>query len=95
MLEFLSGRNRLRVLGPHQAEGRAPTVAVDCGNSCTDIATELAERGIMAGSGDFYAVRPLNAMGVDPTEGVLRMSFVHYTSERDIERLMRALDQVI
>ncbi len=95
LIEFLSGRNRLRLLGPSLAERRAPTVAVDCGTSCMDIAVKLAERGILAGSGDFYAVRPLRAMGVDPEQGVLRMSFVHYTSEGDIERLMRALDQVI
>lgn len=71
-----------------------PTLAVDCGNSCADIAAELAASGIMAGSGDFYAVRPLKAMGVDPAQGVLRMSFVHYTGEDDIERLVLALDHL-
>ncbi len=95
LLEFLSDRNRLRLLGPRRAERRAPTVAVDCGASCMDIAVKLAARGILAGSGDFYAVRPLRAMGVDPEQGVLRLSFVHYTSEGDIERLMCSLDQVI
>ncbi len=94
LLEFLCSRNRIRLLGPSQAEGRVPTLSVDCGNSCADIAAELAARGIMAGSGDFYAVRPLKAMGVDPAQGVLRMSFVHYTGEDDIERLVQALDQL-
>ena len=46
----------------------------------------------MAGGGDFYAPRPLRAMGVDPEQGVLRLSFLHYTSEDDIARLIRALD---
>jgi selenocysteine lyase/cysteine desulfurase len=49
----------------------------------------------MAGGGDFYAVRPLRAMGVDPAKGVLRLSFVHYTSEEDVARLIRALGQVL
>jgi len=34
-------------------------------------------------------------MGVDPSRGVLRMSFVHYTSEDDIERLIQALDRIL
>ncbi len=95
LLDFLRGKNRLRLLGPGRAEGRAPTVAVCCDDSCADTATELASRGLMVGSGDFYAVRPLRAMGVDPTQGVLRMSFVHYTSESDVERLIQALDQIL
>jgi selenocysteine lyase/cysteine desulfurase len=49
----------------------------------------------MAGGGDFYAVRPLKALGIDPAKGVLRLSFTHYTSEEDIERLLGALDRVL
>ncbi len=95
LLDFLSNRNRLRLIGPSLAQGRAPTVAVHCENSCEDIASELGSRGLMVGSGDFYAIRPLRAMGVDPSIGVLRMSFVHYTSECDVERLIQALDEVL
>ncbi len=95
LLDFLRGKDGLRLIGPRDAEGRAPTVSVCLGMSCDGIATELAARGIMAGSGNFYAVRPLRAMGVDPSRGVLRMSFVHYTSEDDIERLIQALDRIL
>jgi selenocysteine lyase/cysteine desulfurase len=49
----------------------------------------------MAGGGDFYAVRPLRALGIDPDKGVLRMSFTHYTSEEDIDRLLAALGKVL
>jgi selenocysteine lyase/cysteine desulfurase len=45
----------------------------------------------MAGGGDFYAVRPLTAMNVKPDHGVLRLSFVHYTSDADIAKLIDAL----
>ncbi len=61
-------------------QGRAPTVALDCAAPGEDLATDLAPHGIMAGGGDFYAGRPLQAMGVDTEKGVLRLSFVHYTS---------------
>lgn len=49
----------------------------------------------MTGGGDFYAVRPLQAMGIDPAHGVLRLSFVHYTDAADIDRLIDALDRVL
>jgi selenocysteine lyase/cysteine desulfurase len=49
----------------------------------------------MAGGGDFYAVRALQAMGVDAEKGVLRLSFVHYTSKAEVDRLIEALDHVL
>jgi selenocysteine lyase/cysteine desulfurase len=49
----------------------------------------------MAGASDFYAVRPLTAMGIDPDRGVLRLSFVHYTRKAEIDKLMNALDDFL
>ena len=46
----------------------------------------------MAGSGDFYAVRALEAHGIDTDKGVLRLSYVHYTKPEEIEKLVDALD---
>jgi selenocysteine lyase/cysteine desulfurase len=34
----------------------------------------------------------LEAMGVSPQHGVLRMSFVHYTTPEEVDRLIKALD---
>ena len=49
----------------------------------------------MAGGGSFYANRALHAQGVDPAHGVLRLSFVHYTSGSDLDRLQAALDDAL
>lgn len=95
LLDYLGDRNDVRLLGPRAAEGRAPTVAIACERRGEDLAAALAPHGIMAGGGDFYAVRPLQAMGIDPAHGVLRMSFVHYTSREEIDRLIGALDAVL
>lgn len=95
LLDWLGSRNDLRLIGPRSAPGRAPTVALELDRSGEAAAADLARHGIMAGGGDFYAVRPLQAMGVDPKKGVLRLSFVHYTSEAEVDRLIRALDQVL
>ena len=95
LLEAVSARNTVRLLGPAQADGRAPTVALDLGRAAEPVAAELAEQGIMAGGGDFYAVRALEAMGIDPAEGVLRLSFTHYTSRSEVDHLIDALDRVL
>ncbi|WP_415233996.1 aminotransferase class V-fold PLP-dependent enzyme [Pseudorhodobacter sp.] len=95
LLDHLAARNDLRLIGPRDAGRRAPTVAVALDRAAEPVAAELAKHGIMAGGGDFYAVRPLQAMGVDVAQGVLRLSFVHYTTEAEVTRLVAALDAVL
>ena len=95
LLEALSGRNAVRLLGPAEAEARAPTVALALERPGEEVARELAAQGIMAGGGDFYAGRALRALGIDDARGVLRLSFVHYTSQDDVARLIAALDRVL
>lgn len=95
VLDALKDRNDLRVIGPLDAAARAPTVALDLGRDPVAVAAKLADHGIMAGGGDFYAVRALEAMGIDPEVGVLRLSFTHYTSDAEIVQLLEALDAVL
>ena len=95
LLAYLDDRNDLRLLGPSSPEARAPTVAVLADQPGEALATALAPHDINAGGGDFYAVRPLQAMGIDPDHGVLRMSFTHYTTEDEITRLIGALGHIL
>jgi selenocysteine lyase/cysteine desulfurase len=95
LLDYVSSRNSVRLIGPRTAAGRAPTVALRTDRPGEEVARDLAHHGIMAGGGDFYAVRALRAMGVDPVHGVLRLSFVHYTTQGEVEQLMTALDEVL
>ena len=55
----------------------------------------LADHGIMSGAGHFYGVRLLEAMGVDPARGVVRLSFVHYTSPNEMTEAIEALDAIL
>mgnify|MGYP001822207932 CR=1 FL=1 len=95
LLDYLSSRNSIRLIGPARAEDRAPTVALASDRTGDALATELATHGINAGGDHFYAVRALEALGLDPAHGVLRLSFTHYTSEGEIDRLITALDHVL
>jgi cysteine desulfurase family protein (TIGR01976 family) len=95
LLDFLSAQPRVRLLGKDRAAGRAPTVAFSVqGQSSAGLAAKLAARGLGVGVGNFYAYRLVEALGYDPDDGVLRASFVHYTSPEEITRLIEALDQL-
>ncbi|MEM1075649.1 MAG: aminotransferase class V-fold PLP-dependent enzyme [Pseudomonadota bacterium] len=95
LLDAVCSKNSVRLLGPGDAEARAPTVAMCLEAKAEDVAAELAKHGIMTGGGDFYAVRALEAMGVDLSKGVLRVSFTHYTSREEVDQLINALDVVL
>jgi selenocysteine lyase/cysteine desulfurase len=95
LLDYLAARNDVRLLGPRGAAARAPTVAVDLGRAAEPVSETLGRDGIACWAGDFYAVRPIEAMGIDRDLGVLRMSATHYTSAEDVTRLIAALDRVL
>lgn len=93
LLDYLRQRNDIRVLGPTDPAERAPTVAIHTKNkSPNEVLQALTERGIGAGASHFYGYRVVEALGCDPETGVLRVSFVHYTSPEEIDKLMKALD---
>jgi len=96
LLGYLQTRKGIRVLGPTNSDERAATVAFVTNDiEPAEVARRLAERGCMAGNGNFYAVRLLEAMGVDPKRGAVRLSFVHYNSTQEILRVIEALDAIL
>jgi selenocysteine lyase/cysteine desulfurase len=95
LLSYLATKNAVRVLGPRDAAARMPTVAIALAEPGEAVAARLAEHGVMCGGGDFYAVRCLAAQGIDPDKGVLRVSFVHYTSREEVTRLIDVLEAAL
>lgn len=95
IMDYLRARNDVRLIGSVNASERVPTVAIELNRAGEGVARDLAKHGIMAGGGDFYAVRLLEGLGIDPAKGVLRLSFVHYTNAQEVDKLMNALDQIL
>jgi len=95
LLDNLAARNSVRLIGPGNAADRAPTIALKTEGSAGELAARLAKKGVNCGGGDFYAVRLLEALGIAPDPGVLRLSFVHYTSAAEIEKVIEALDELL
>jgi cysteine desulfurase family protein (TIGR01976 family) len=100
LLDVLVDRDDVRLVGPAALDSatghRCPTVAFSpLALDPQVVAHELVERGIQTSSGHYYAARMLDGVGIDPDRGVVRLSFVHYTSRADVERAVEALDTVL
>lgn len=92
LLDFLKSRKDVRIIGPSSLSERAPTVSIVPKNKDIDSVYEtLTQHRLMLGKGDFYAVRPLTAMGIARPPGVIRISFLHYTSMEEIDQLIEGL----
>lgn len=77
-----------RKAGPH----RSPTVAfVHDRLPSRMVAEHLRDHRVAVRHGHFYAWRCLQALGLDPDDGVVRASMVHYTSGEDVDRLLAHL----
>jgi selenocysteine lyase/cysteine desulfurase len=92
LLDYLKDRNKLRLIGPTDPEKRAPTVSIALTEQGITAAERLSRHGIMAHGGHFYSYRTIEALGINPGIGVLRVSLTHYTSPEDVTRLITALD---
>ncbi len=73
---------------------RTPTFAIELdGFSARRLATELGDRGIYVTDGDYYAVEVMKALGRGDG-GLVRIGFLHYTTEDEVDRLLAALSDL-
>ena len=96
MLDFLAHQKDVHLIGKPVTKNRAPTVSFTVKDrDPADIAAQLAEQKIGTGNGNCYAYRLMGALGIPPERGVVRTSFVHYTREEDVSRLIGALEKIL
>jgi selenocysteine lyase/cysteine desulfurase len=82
----------LSLYGPPGMDRRVPTFAFTIeGHHPDAIAAQLAERDIFAWSGSFYAVEPLEQLGLMPSGGLVRVGLCHYSTAQEVDRLIDAL----
>jgi cysteine desulfurase family protein (TIGR01976 family) len=92
--EGLSKINGVRLYGPSPAVKRTPTVSFIVKDvPSTEVARRLAERGLFASHGDFYAQTVIERLGLAP-EGLVRVGCACYTSDDEIERLIDATKNI-
>ena len=97
LIQYVSNRQDLRLLGPNQSgKNRQPTFSLTHDRVPSQVlARELQARGLWVRHGNMYAWRLCEALGLDPEDGVLRISAVHTNTPEEIERVCEALDQIL
>lgn len=95
LLDVVVDRPGVRVVGPTEAATKVPLLALVADRPAQELAAELAAHDVMAAAGHFYAPRLVDALGVDPDVGVLRLSLVHYNTLAEVDHLATALDAVL
>jgi len=94
MLRGLADIPGLRLYGISDAariESRCPTFAVRMArHSPLELATKLGEQGIFTWDGNYYAINLTERLGVENDGGFLRIGFVHYNTEDEVDRVLEA-----
>jgi len=84
----------VRLYGPPPEVARTPTVSFTIAQAAsTDVARRLADRGLFASHGDFYAATVIERLGLQP-EGLVRVGCACYTNDDEIERLIDAVGEI-
>jgi cysteine desulfurase family protein (TIGR01976 family) len=90
---FLDGLpDGVELYGVRSAQGRTPTFCLNVtGHAPRELAERLGERGLYVWDGNYYALEPMRALGLDDTGGAVRAGFLHYTNVDEVDRLLEAL----
>lgn len=98
LLEGLSGISDIRVWGltdTARLDERLPTVAFTWPRLTPRVTAEyLASRGFCVWSGNYYALRLMERLGLEEQGGAVRVGLAHYNTMEEIDRLVAALQAV-
>ena len=95
MLAGLSEIPGLRLYGisdPARLDARCPTFAVRIPrHSPLELASKLGNQKIFTWDGNYYALNLTERLGVEQDGGFLRIGLVHYNTQDEVDRVLRAL----
>ena len=90
LLDGLSARDDVALVGAPRR--RTPTVAFTvAGHTPQQVSAQLAEAGVCAWAGNYYAVELMTALGLEAGGGAVRAGVVCYTTDEEVDRLLAAL----
>ncbi|UCD74917.1 MAG: cysteine desulfurase-like protein [Phycisphaerales bacterium] len=97
LIEYLLNKPSVRIIGPpHWEPARVGTVSfAHQSRSSAEIAAAAHRKNIGIRNGHMYAYRLCEALGMDPEDGVVRVSLVHYNTVEEIDRLIEILETVL
>lgn len=90
----LSSIEGVKLFGSPPGTRRTPTISFIIKNHpSTEVSRFLAERGIFASHGDFYAATVAERLGV-ASEGFVRAGAACYTTQEEVARLVDAISEI-
>jgi cysteine desulfurase family protein (TIGR01976 family) len=97
LVEYLAAHPRVRLVGPATSgRERVATVSfVHETKSSREIAQAANAAGLGIRFGHFYAYRLCVALGLEPDDGVVRTSLVHYNTTDEVERLIAFFERAL
>jgi cysteine desulfurase family protein (TIGR01976 family) len=97
LIGYLGSRDDVRIVGPRDdGPSRVGTISfVHESKSSAEITREVDRSGIGIRHGHMYAYHLCEAAGLEPGDGVVRTSLVHYNTPEEIERLIRVFDSAL
>jgi cysteine desulfurase family protein (TIGR01976 family) len=84
------------ITDPGRVADRTPTFGITSARRTPEeLATELGRAGIFTWNGHFYAQALIERLGLASRGGLLRIGFVHYTTEAEVDRTLEALEVIV
>lgn len=97
LLEGLARIPEIEVRGitdPARAAERLPTISLTHRRRTSqELAQFLADQGIYAWHGNYYALQLTETLGLEP-EGMLRIGLAHYNTREEVDRLLQQLERI-
>lgn len=97
LVDFLQSKSKVRIVGPaHADESRVGTVSFTHAEHSSRAITEVVDgSGVAIRHGHMYAYDLCRGLDIEPEDGVVRVSLLHYNTPQEIDRLIEVLDPVL
>jgi cysteine desulfurase family protein (TIGR01976 family) len=94
LIAYLLSKPKAQIVGPAATdESRVGTISFVHSDKTSREITEVVDRsGTAIRHGHMYAYHLCEALGLEPEDGVIRVSLVHYNTPDEVERLIEVLD---
>jgi cysteine desulfurase family protein (TIGR01976 family) len=94
-LEAIPGVRLYGITDPARYAWRVPTVSFTLeGHPPAEVAERLGDEGVFVWDGNFYALAPMERLGLEETGGMVRVGLVHYNTLEEVDRLAKVVSQI-
>lgn len=97
LLDYLNSKDRVKIIGhtTYDKHIRVPTISfIVEGMNSREITLETDKKNIGIRYGDFYARRLIESLDLQKYEGPVRVSMVHYNTLEEVDKLIKAFEEI-